>query len=99
MTLAATLATPANAKTGTKYTHTATILANGNSITRSATGPSVAEVSVLANFVAAAFPGASVLGTELPRTGAYIALLAVAAIALIGFGLILRGVRAAFMRR
>ena len=99
MTLAATLQTPSAAKTGTVYKHTATIVANGNSITRSATGPTVAEVSTLANFVAAAFPGASVLGVELPRTGAYIALMALAALALIGMGLILRGVRAAFMRR
>jgi uncharacterized membrane protein len=98
LTLAATLRTPDNAKTGTSYTHTATIAANGNSITRSATGPTVGEVSVLAAFVTAAFPGASVLGAELPRTGAAIALLVAIALALLGSGMVMRGIRAAFGR-
>jgi hypothetical protein len=99
LTLAATLQTPAAAKTGTTYTHTATITESGNSLTRSAGGPAVAGASVLAPFASAAFPGASVLGVELPRTGAEIGMLAAMAMALMGLGMVLRGARAALLRR
>jgi hypothetical protein len=94
MTLAATLRTPDNAAAGTNYTHTATITANGASIDRSVTGPVVGSRSVLAPFVAAVFPGTSVLGAELPRTGAYIALMVAVALALIGAGSIMNRIRA-----
>jgi uncharacterized membrane protein len=98
-TLVATLRVPTGATAGTTYRHDVKITTNGNALTRSATGPVVSGSSILAPFLAAAFPGTSVLGAELPRTGAYISLLVLIGLALFGSGTILRGLRSTLARK
>jgi uncharacterized repeat protein (TIGR01451 family) len=88
-TLVATLRVPDNATNGTVYHHTVTITSGSMSLDRSADGPRVTGVSVLA-----AFPSAggetSVGGASLPRTGAYIGTLVLIGLALMAGGEVLR---------
>jgi uncharacterized repeat protein (TIGR01451 family) len=88
MTLVSTLRAPDDAADGTEYRHVVTIV-DGQSITRTGVGPRVTGDSVLA-----AFPSAGgeteVGGISLPLTGAFIGLLVLAGLLLVGGGEFLR---------